>query len=277
MNSIYDYLDYREFLKDRFDHLKQTNPNFSYRYFNKKAGLKSPGHLKMVMDGQINIGQKGMYGVCRGLGLSEKEGRFFENLVNFNQAKEFNDKDQYYKELLGSYPAKHPEIMGSNHYKIFAHWYYICILELIRLHSFREDACWISKKLKPQIPVVKVKRAIKDLLDMGLIKRTKDGELERTDKMIATPSQIHNLAIMKFQQQLTKLAWKAIERDPSKDRENSTITIALSDDQFSKVKDKIQEFRDEIHSLLEATEEGIKTNVAHINLQLFKLTSGGKL
>jgi len=45
MNSIYDYLDYREFLKDRVALLKAKGPAFSIRNLNRRSGLKSSGHL----------------------------------------------------------------------------------------------------------------------------------------------------------------------------------------------------------------------------------------
>ncbi len=99
MNNVFEYLNYREFLKDRITHMRQENPNFSFRYFNRKAGFKSSGQLKLVADGNRNLGKKGIYNVCRGLGMTGKEAEFFESLVFFNQAKTHDEKDHYYKEL----------------------------------------------------------------------------------------------------------------------------------------------------------------------------------
>ncbi len=276
MNSIYDYLDFRKFLRERVEHLRENNPNFSYRYFNKKAGFKSPSHLKQIVDGKTNIGRKGMYGICVGLGLSEKEARFFESLVHFNQAKNFEDKEKHYSEIIQRYPSKHPKILESKFYKIFSHWYYAAILELVRLSNFKENPHWISRMLKPNVPVIHVRHAIDDLLEMGLILRDDDGNLVRADKSITTPAEVKDVAIVKYQQQLVKLAHDSIAKDEVKNKESKTITMALSEKAFAKLKTKLQEYRDEIRSIVEECETENRTAVAHVNLQLFKLTNGGE-
>jgi len=274
MNNIYDYLDYREFLKKRVEYMKETNPNFSYRYFNMKSGLKSSGHLKLVMDGHRNLGKKGMYNIARGLGLSDKESRFFEHLVCFSQAKTAEEKDHFYGKLVDHYPPKHAKIVEATHYKVFAHWYYIAILELVRLDDFRESARWISKKLRPNVPLEKVETAISELEEAGLLIRDDNGKLIRSEQMIATPEKVRSVAVIRFHEQLTHLGVNALKRDPVIEKEFSTLTIAMSKDNVERLKEKIQEFKKELHGMLE-TSVAEKTDVVHINLQLFKLTHGG--
>ncbi|HSA60450.1 MAG TPA: TIGR02147 family protein, partial [bacterium] len=47
--NLFNYLDYRHFLRDWLQSAKK-NYGFSYRFFSKRAGLKSPSLYKMVMD-----------------------------------------------------------------------------------------------------------------------------------------------------------------------------------------------------------------------------------
>ena len=49
--SVYDYLDYRAFLKAHYDSKKVSSRNFSYRMFSSLAGFRSPNHLKLIMAG----------------------------------------------------------------------------------------------------------------------------------------------------------------------------------------------------------------------------------
>ena len=275
MNSIYDYLDYRKFLKDRIKEMRKDNPNFSYRYFNMKSGLKSSGHLKLILDGERNLGKKSMYSVCKGIGLSDKEAQFFETLVQFNQSKDNEQKDHFYNKLIKNYPAQHAKILESKYYKIFSHWYYVAILELVRLDSFRASARWIGNKLKPNVPAVHIRHALYDLELLGLLKKTEDGKYERTDKMLGTPDEVKSIALINFHEQMTHLALRALKKDTVKEKEYSTLTIALSDVKITKLKRKMQDFKREIHAFLEETDENDKSDVVHINLQLFKLTNGG--
>lgn len=274
MNSIYNYLDYREFLKDRLAHMKENVPCFSYRFFNIKAGIKSSGHLKLIVDGKRNLGKKGMYNICRGLGLSEKEARFFETLIDFNQADNHEEKEHFYKKLTKSYPAKHAKNIEAKQYKMFSHWYYVAILELVRVSSFSSSPEWISKKLKPAVNVTDVNCALADLAELGLIIKNSNGGFSRTEKMIGTPEEVESIALTSFHEQMTGLAVEALKKDEVHEKEFSTLTIALPREKIQTLKNKMQEFKKEIHSILEADGNESSTDVVHINLQLFKLTNG---
>lgn len=273
MNSIYDYLDYRDFLKDRITDLKAKGPAFSVRNLNRRAGLKSSGHLSLIINKRRNLGRDAMYKVSQGFGLNERESRFFVNLVNFNQAKTLEEQNHFYRRLLKDYPPKHSKLIDSKHYEIFSHWYYIAILELIQTGNFRSDPSWISKRLKPRVSEAKVKRALEDLMKLKLITEN-NGKIERGNTMIATPDPVRSVAVANFQEQLSKLAMKSLKKDAVVDKEFSTLTIAISKEDFGEVKRRIQEFIKELHSLLEISDKD-KAEVAHINLQLFKLTSAG--
>ena len=52
--EVFDYLDYRAFLRDHYLDKKQRQ-GLSFRGFSKRAGLKSPNYLKLVIDGQRNL------------------------------------------------------------------------------------------------------------------------------------------------------------------------------------------------------------------------------
>ena len=46
--SIYEYMDYRQFLADWFRLKKSMNPRFSHRTFAQKAEIKSSGYFTEV-------------------------------------------------------------------------------------------------------------------------------------------------------------------------------------------------------------------------------------
>src|SRR5262249_15294315 len=101
MISVYDYADYRLFLKDRFFEMKKNNPLFSYRAFNRLAGLKNSGFLKLVIDGKKNLGETGIRKLARGFKLSEADTRYFAALVRFNQAVDQEEREHYEGQMAG--------------------------------------------------------------------------------------------------------------------------------------------------------------------------------
>ena len=87
MLEIYDYSDYRQFLKDYYESHKAVNPNFSFRYLAQKAGINSSGYYKLVIDGKRNLTRATILKTCAALKLDDREAEYFENLVLFNHAR----------------------------------------------------------------------------------------------------------------------------------------------------------------------------------------------
>lgn len=92
--NLFDYTDYRTFLRDWRDSVRGRK-GFSCRAFAGRAGLGSSGHFKMVIDGQRNLGLKGLERFMNGLKLMGEERLFFRCLVLFNQAETESEKAIY--------------------------------------------------------------------------------------------------------------------------------------------------------------------------------------
>lgn len=209
--------------------------------------------------------------MCKGFDLKGDEARYFENLVKMNQATSIEEKDFYFREISKIMRQRSSKAVITTQYRMFAHWYYVAILELARFPEFKDDPVWISKKLIQKIPLKKIERAIEDLVELGFLKRVDGEKLERLDKMISTPDEVKSVMLFNFQHQMIDIGKEALNKEKEGDRDFSTLTIALSENNFKKLKSMVQEFRKRAHSDLE-TDNSNKTTVAHMNVQLFKLT-----
>lgn len=271
--SIYEYLDFRAYLRDEIARRKESQHGFSFRAFNMRSGFKSPSHLSMITNGEINAGAKAVTKLCKGLNLSSRESKFFATLVNFNQATTHIDKDNFYNALLKLYPPRQPNLIGEKYYKIFNRWYHATILELVRLECFQEDPYWIAEQLKPRVSVPKVRHALDTLCEYGLLVRDDANRLVPAEPNLTTPDSVASLAIINYNKQLIARSAQAVEHDPASQKEFSSITVAMSEQTFADVKKRIQEFRDELHAFTEERASNDPTScVANINLQLFTTT-----
>lgn len=79
--KIFDYHDYRIFLKDFFDYSKEKNGKFSFRFFAQRAGFNSGSILKLVIDGKKNLTNESINKISNGFKLKKREYEFFEKLV----------------------------------------------------------------------------------------------------------------------------------------------------------------------------------------------------
>src|SRR5262245_50256954 len=98
--NIYEYLDFRSFLRDMFVFRKQENSAFSFRMFSRTAHLKSSNFLKLVMEGKRNLSSQTIQGFAQALKLSKEETDFFENLARFGQAQGAEEKSRYYEKIV---------------------------------------------------------------------------------------------------------------------------------------------------------------------------------
>src|SRR3989338_9919808 len=84
--NIFEYDNYRSFLKDLYALLKQEKSAFSFRFFSRQAGFRSPNFLKLVMEGKRNLSPESIEKFAKGLKLNKNEADFFRRLVLLNQA-----------------------------------------------------------------------------------------------------------------------------------------------------------------------------------------------
>lgn len=97
--NVFNYIDYRHFLKDFYDYSKKINKKFSYRYFALKAGFSSSGFLHLVIDGKRNLSRKYIPRFAKAIGFNREERIYFDALVSFNQAEDAESKEFYGKFL----------------------------------------------------------------------------------------------------------------------------------------------------------------------------------
>ncbi|MFO1463334.1 MAG: TIGR02147 family protein [bacterium] len=277
MVSVFDFTNYRRFLKQRFAELKKTNSRFSYRSFNRRAGVSSSGFLKLVMDGKRNLAEEGIEKVARGFRLNESEKKYFRALVHFNQAKTNEEKNLCFQELTKHKRFLSAKPLTSAQYRLFSHWYYVAILELVRVGTReKKDLAWIHANIHPPVEWKAVKRAVQELIQLELLEETKGGELQRRETMLTTPDEVQSISVANFHQQMCQMAARSVMQDAAEDREFSALTIATSERTFQKAKQEVQKFRKKLHSILEQEDEAPKSFVTQINLQLFKLSRSVK-
>ena len=53
--DIFQFLDYRTYLRAFYDAEKAASSSFSFRAFSMRAGVASPNHLKRIMDGERSL------------------------------------------------------------------------------------------------------------------------------------------------------------------------------------------------------------------------------
>lgn len=268
MKAIFEYLDYRQYLRDYYE-AKRDGGKLSLRLFSKRAGLGAPNYLKLVIDGKRNLTDKTIQKFSQGLGFKKEEAEFFEDLVRMNQAETHDEKNAYYRKLsrITSYlKAKHIE---KDQYEFLSEWYYAAIREMTLLPSFVLDYDWIARSLRPQITARQAERAVALLLRLGLVVHDASGKLTPSDRSVASGNEVACLGASNFHIQMLARAAEFVANSRAAHREVSSLTVALSPEKFEAAKKKIQDFRREMHAFLAECSD--PTLVYQLNFQFFPL------
>lgn len=98
MVNIFNYLDYRDYLRDFYTEKKKDKPFFSYRYISSHVGIDS-SYLVKVLQGNRHISSSKIPNFVKLLKLDDNERDFFELLVCFCKAKTEREKQVYHHKL----------------------------------------------------------------------------------------------------------------------------------------------------------------------------------
>jgi uncharacterized protein (TIGR02147 family) len=264
---IYEYDNFREFLRDYYLNAKAKDKKFSFRFFARNAGFVSPSSLKRVIDGERNLTLDGIAKFSKALKLNQEESDFFKKLVLFNQSQTSEERTKLGREITQSRGYKRLRPLSTAQYNTLGLWYSLPIRELPNLSDFQASAEWVSKRLTPNITKSEAETALKELVQLGLLEKSND-TLKQTNADITTGDEVISSAAIQFHKDSLNLAAKSIDEVARVERDISAMTVGVSRQSMTKLKEMIQIFRKEIVEVL-AREEGKSEGVYQLNIQFF--------
>lgn len=274
--KVFEYLDYREFLKDYYTQKKAANPAFSLRVFSDKIGFKAKDFISRVMNGEKNLSDQSIPKVASGLKLSKHETEFFMALVRFNQAETMEDRNAAFEEMQAVLKvvrfAEKQHLLGHCQYMVYSHWRHLTIRSLIGMYGFDGDYDALAKQVHPKVTTEEAKQSVRLLEECQLIKKDASGKYVLSESAITTGDRTSKLALRGFHQHCLKLAADAIDRDPPGKRHISGLTLGISQEGYERIVERINAFRKEIALIAEEDEGADK--VFQMQFALFQV--GGK-
>jgi uncharacterized protein (TIGR02147 family) len=273
MASVFEYSDYRHYLRDYYERHKAVNPSFSYRYLAQKAGVNSAPFFKFIIEGKRNLTKATILQTCVGLKLSDREAEYFENLVFFNQAKTLAEKNYYFERLVESQKHRSVEKIREDQFEYFSEWYHCVIREVVCMIDFKDDYAMLAKFLKPSITPKEAAKSVKLLLSLGFLNRV-DGRYCQANPVLSTEYGLVSHQIINFQITMLNKAIAAFDQCKMEERLTSATTFAVSRETYEKMVKKLRTVRIELLELARGEVE--PDRVYELTLNLFPLTGTGK-
>jgi uncharacterized protein (TIGR02147 family) len=267
VKPIFEYTDYREWIRDAFEDFKKRKSVVSWRYMAMKLDA-DPGNLLRVSQSKIHLSVNLIKPMAEFFGLDEKETAYWTELVHFGRAKTDSEALNHYEkmQMLKGIPLKR---LAKKELEFYRHWYYNAIRSIIGICKFKDDYEGLAESCTPAITVEQAKEAVQLLYDLNMISTDRDGFWKVNDTFVSTGGNWRSEAVRAFQKETIRLAGESLERHAPPLRDISTVTMTFNMDDIALIREKIKEFRSE---LLRLSQEGTGDNtVFQLNVQLFPL------
>jgi len=258
MINLFEYQNYRDYLRAYYLEQKAEKKSFSYRSFSKKAGIQAASFLFYVIEGKRNLTKNSLLKISRALGHNREEADYFENLVFFNQAATIHEKTLYYSRIVEVRKPFDMQTIPLDRYDYYCRWYHSVVREIVTFFHFKDNYTQLANTLVPAITAKQARESIVLLERLGFIERDPDGYFHQTANVIGVhPSPSDSFIIEKFQMEMLQVALQAYHVVPIYDRMSSSTTFSVSEETFKLFKMKAREFRKELAEIarLDASQE----------------------
>lgn len=259
-------LNYRQFLLRELASRARRNPAYSLRAFARDLEIPAP-KLSQALRGIKGFSSQRAYAIAEKLNLSESEKELFVDLVDSEHSRSRVGRELAQNRVAQKIGDDGFKELDLERFQIISDWFHFAILELTEVQDFDSSSKWISRRLG--ISLEETEKAVDRLLDFGLLARNKKNVLVQTQADLATPSGIPSRSIREQHSQLLQKADVALEKFDVNERDFSAITLAVANEDISKAKNLIKDFRRKFNKEMQSTPK--KDRVYCISVQFFPL------
>lgn len=265
--SPFEYDDFRAYLRAYYDSTKRARPSFSYRSFARRAGLRSPNHLQLVIQGKRNLTPPTAVAFSRAMQLDESEHIYFTSLAKFNQATTVSEREDAYQQMLSCRADSRAQRLRAEHAAYHRHWFIPTIREMLQSRFFQEDRSWIARALGASVGKRDVSKAVRILKSLGF---WLDDNHVRTPLGTGPQTEGHHVHV--FHREMLLKASESIEQHRAHEREIAGLTFCTNDETFEEIRKRMHSFQQELIGLI-AKNEADGTRVMQLQLLCFPLTA----
>jgi uncharacterized protein (TIGR02147 family) len=238
--SLLSYVDYRLFLQAWYAYNKEHRRGFSYGTWTLQLGFKSRNHIRLIMIGERNLGSESIATVAKSLSLSPVEMEYFEHLVQYANATNFDSKDYHFQQIVRLNKGQ----LGSqirDVYKFLSNPKTPRVHLLLSLKDLKCTVPYIAETL--QISQSETLEILNNIQSCGLATYNQHvGEWTSSESNLQIPQQLGNAAVQSFHNKSLEEAQEAIIQNPS-ERFLSALLMTLDENEYKELQQDIEQFQ----------------------------------
>lgn len=268
MRPVFDYLDYRDILKEAYEERKVASPLFSYRMLADIIGIDS-SNLFRILQRDAHIPLRCQSRTVEFLGLTNRAAEYFLLLIAYARERNAKARKDILEKAISLRDVSRRQLQDQD-LAYYRDWWVVAVRSLLEVVDGRVQPAEIASRLTPPVPEADVSRALALLLELGLVKKASSGRLLLTEAHLTSGGSEKRIeAVRSFQRQILSLASESLERFPREQRDISTITFAVDEEAFTEIRGMLLESRRQIQKRIEESKK--PDRVLQLAMALFPL------
>lgn len=243
--NIYQYVDYRAFLKDRFRWLQTRDNTFSQRKLARTAGFANPGFFNEVIQGRRKLSSAAIDRMGVGLSLESNETEFLRVLVAYTEAKDMGEKEAAHQKLELRRNRHFFRRLNQSQSKYYLDFNYPLVRAAIEACDFRGNYQVLGDFLRPPMQAASVKRYVRDLCEWGLANQDRDGKYHVTHSFLEPPEEMKD-ALVRLQQAWLSQSVYHLNTVPAAERHVSSALLTVGEETYKAILKQVEKMREEI-------------------------------
>jgi uncharacterized protein (TIGR02147 family) len=262
---VFEYLDYRQFLRDHIAHLK-AQKKYSARSFARKAGFKNSNFINLIIKGERNLTRASLKKLAQAFEFKTSEVSYLERLLQFSRAKTAEEQNGILQDLFKSSRKSELREVAEAQYEYFSNW--VILAAFVALSSD-----WKYKSIKEQaedfgISPRDMEKGFETLEKLKLIKK-RAGVFHPTNETIKTPREMQSVSVQNYHQQMIQKAVESMKERKRHERHFGSLSVTLSQEEYQEATARLFEFKEEM--LASFGQSNSPDRVYQLNFQLFPL------
>ena len=265
--DIFQFTHFRKFLEEYQAARAKVEPAFTRTEICNMLGLeKSRSYFADVLRGK-KVSPRMVAKFIEVLELDKKEAKYFETLVQLDQAKNDAARNAAMQEILKLHPNPQ-HIVNEDAYEYYNHWYNSALFAILDAMDVGDDMVPVQKRIFPKVPLGKLKDSLALLERLGLARKNEEGFWKPTKESISSGPYNNAELIKQYQLQCFELSKQALITPPKKPTVMSTLTFSISSEAYKKLEAELQEFKAKARRIIGEDKEHAD-GVYQMNIHLF--------
>jgi uncharacterized protein (TIGR02147 family) len=267
MHPIFEYLDYRDLLKDAFEQRKAERPLYGYRMMAEELG-QDTSNVFRILQKDAHLPARCQSRAIEFLGLSGRSAEFFVLLIAYARERDAEARQEILEKAMALRDVESRQLAAKES-AYFRDWWVVAVRSLLEVVEGRSQASLLGSRLRPQVTESDVEKALELLLELGLVRKASSGRLFLSDAHLNAGGDAMTQAVRGFQRQILALASESLERFPKEQRDVSTLTFAVNSSTFSEIREMLREFRQQLQKRVE--DSPLPDRVMQLSIAFFPL------